>query len=226
MSVFFLCTFHVFIVHIFVTSSLTHDRKQRGGATCVRVPGVVARAYMAQTGSRETEDKVRSQPSVVAQAGATRPFPRLRGDHRTKEKTNVAWRRQRTGLHGTTSKFWHADGHVSSDLTGRHTAGGICMKSQTCVYVCTISQRGDTEQCESRSAGRGHSQCTQLGSSISSTAWRQAGGWCRSCPWCWHWTGRLLWPKGEQREGLWFGLTSWLGLWLGLLFLVVIADLG
>lgn len=56
---------------------------------------MVARAYTAQTGSRETEEKVSSQPSEVAHAGATRPFPRLNGDQRTKEKTKVAWKRRR-----------------------------------------------------------------------------------------------------------------------------------
>lgn len=41
-------------------------------------------------GSRETEERVSSQPSVVAQTGATRPFPRLSGDQRTRENIKVA----------------------------------------------------------------------------------------------------------------------------------------
>ena len=53
---------------------------------------------MAQRGSRETDDKVRSQPSVVAQTGATRPFPRLSGDQRTRENTKVAWRHKGGGI--------------------------------------------------------------------------------------------------------------------------------
>lgn len=45
---------------------------------------------MAQMGSRDTEERVRSQPSVVAQTGATSPLPRLNGDQQTREKTKVA----------------------------------------------------------------------------------------------------------------------------------------
>lgn len=45
---------------------------------------------MAQMGSRETDERVRIQPSVVAHTGATSPFPRLSGDQRTRENINVA----------------------------------------------------------------------------------------------------------------------------------------
>lgn len=50
---------------------------------------------MAQMGSRETEERARSQPSVVAQAGATRPFPRFSGDQCTRENRKVACRRRK-----------------------------------------------------------------------------------------------------------------------------------
>lgn len=53
---------------------------------------------MAQMGIRETEESVRIQPSVVAQAGATRPFPRLSGDQFTRENKKVACRSQTEGL--------------------------------------------------------------------------------------------------------------------------------
>ena len=45
---------------------------------------------MAQKGSRETDERVRIQPSVVAQSGATRPFPRVSGAQHTRENTKVA----------------------------------------------------------------------------------------------------------------------------------------
>lgn len=53
---------------------------------------------MAQMGSRETEERVRSQPSAVAQAGATRPLPRFNGDQLTRENTKVACGHKDRGL--------------------------------------------------------------------------------------------------------------------------------
>lgn len=51
---------------------------------------------MAQMGSRETEENVRIKPRAVAQAGATRPLTRMRGDQYTTENRKVALRRQST----------------------------------------------------------------------------------------------------------------------------------
>lgn len=49
---------------------------------------------MAQMGIRETEENVSIRPSVVAQAGATRPLTRLSGDQFTMENRKVALRRK------------------------------------------------------------------------------------------------------------------------------------
>lgn len=49
-------------------------------------------------GIRETEEKVRTQPSAVAQVGATRPFPNFSGDHWMMENRQVAYRRQKEGV--------------------------------------------------------------------------------------------------------------------------------
>lgn len=43
--------------------------------------------------------------------------------------------------------------------------------------------------------GRGHSRCTQLGSSTSSTARRWTVGCSRSCPLCWPWSAWPLWRE-------------------------------
>lgn len=59
---------------------------------------------MAQMGSRETEERARSQPSAVAQAGATRPLPSFNGDQFTTENRKVACgRRERRGRGQVTS---------------------------------------------------------------------------------------------------------------------------
>ena len=53
---------------------------------------MITRRYSAQMGMRETEDRVSSQPSPVAQAGDTSPLVSLSGLQRTRAPMKVAWR--------------------------------------------------------------------------------------------------------------------------------------
>lgn len=94
-----------------------------------------------------------------------------------------------------------------------------------CVYYFTVSRHQTVWQHVSR--GGGHSQCTQLGSSISSTVWRQAVGCSRSCLWCWHWSGRFLWAR--TTTSLWVVVARFdimLCFRTCLLFLVAVANSG